>query len=129
MNYMLEGTVLRSNDVIRINAQLVETSTGNHIWAEKYTRPINDTFNVLDDIAQTVVTNMAVRIEQAERESVRHKETTVMSAYEAWLKRRAVLNDPVKYTKVGNEEARGWFNKAKELGSQLCARLWIPFVC
>jgi adenylate cyclase len=75
VRYVMEGSIRRSGDRLRVTAQLVEAATGNHIWAEKYDRPVADIFDVQDDITRCVAastqTHVALaegaRAEQAER--------------------------------------------------------------
>ena len=74
VRYVLEGSVRKSSDRMRINVQLIEGSTGNHVWAEKYDRPMEDIFAVQDDLAQTIVATMAERLEIAVRQRALGKE-------------------------------------------------------
>ncbi len=62
VQYVLEGSVQREGDRIRINAQLIEAATGNHVWAETYDREVKDVFALQDEIIRNVVTEMAVEV-------------------------------------------------------------------
>jgi adenylate cyclase len=55
VRYVLEGSVLKAGERVRISAQLVDAITGHHLWAEKFDRTISDFFDLLDEIAQMVV--------------------------------------------------------------------------
>jgi len=112
VRYLLEGSVQRSSGRVRINAQLIDCNTGRHLWAERYDRALDDLFAVQDEIVKTIVSALAVKVEAAELERVNKRETTSMDAYEYWLRGRAIYSDPSKVTWEGNNEARGWFDKA-----------------
>lgn len=112
VRYLLEGSVQRESDRVRINAQLIDASTGHHIWAERYDRILNDVFAVQDEIVKAIVSALAVKVEAAELNRITRRETTSMDAYDYWLRGRAIYDDPDKVTKEGNAEARMWFEKA-----------------
>jgi adenylate cyclase len=56
VRYVLEGSVRKADDQVRITAQLVDAAAGHHLWAERYDREVNDIFGVQDEISQTIVT-------------------------------------------------------------------------
>ncbi|MGE0212574.1 MAG: adenylate/guanylate cyclase domain-containing protein [Parvibaculaceae bacterium] len=118
VRYLLEGSVQRASDRVRINAQLIDASTGRHIWAERYDRVLTDVFAVQDEIVKAIVTALAVKVEAAELDRINRRETTSMDAYDYWLRGREIYGDPDKVTKEGNEEASRWFKKAIEADSK-----------
>ncbi len=73
--YVVEGSVRKAGDRVRVTAQLVESESGNHVWAERYDRDLEDIFAVQDDLTRTVVSTIAGRIE-----SVGHRRASRMSA-------------------------------------------------
>ncbi len=73
VRYVLEGSVQKTDDSVRINAQLIDAASGNHIWAERYTRDLKDIFKLQDDIVQAIVSNLALSISTAERSRVLNK--------------------------------------------------------
>ncbi|MSO71097.1 MAG: adenylate/guanylate cyclase domain-containing protein [Alphaproteobacteria bacterium] len=73
VGYVLEGSVRRDGDKIRVTAQLIETATGAHLWAERYDRPYKDIFAVQDEITQKVVSSLAAYVDQAERKAIAAK--------------------------------------------------------
>jgi adenylate cyclase len=115
VRYVLEGTAQKSSSRVRINVQLIEATSGRHVWAERYDRAFEDLFAVQDDIVQTVVAALAVKVNAAELARVTKRETTSMQAYDLWLQGRAILNDPDRYTLEGTTEARQLFQKAIEV--------------
>jgi adenylate cyclase len=115
VRYLLEGTVQKTPDRLRINAQLINASTGNHVWAERYDRQLGEVFAVQEDIIQRVVTALAVKVSAAEQHRVSQKETKNMDAYDNYLRAKMVLYDPSKVTKEGNDEVRAHLEKATTL--------------
>ena len=69
--YVLEGSVQKAGNQVRITAQLIEGATGTHLWAESYDRVLEDIFAVQDDVVATIVSTLAGRIEDDSRERVR----------------------------------------------------------
>ena len=84
VRYVLEGSVRRSGDRIRVSAQLIDAVTGNHIWAERYDRNLTDVFAVQDEITRAVATEIGPAISEAERERAIRKPTANLSAWEAY---------------------------------------------
>ena len=115
VRYVLEGTVQKTPERLRINAQLVDTETGNHVWAERYDRALGDVFEVQEDITRNIVTALAVKVTAAEQQRVSRKGAESMDAYDYYLKGKRVWTDPNKVTVEGNDEARYLFEKAIEL--------------
>jgi TolB-like protein len=85
VRYVLEGSVRRGGDRIRITAQLIEASTGVHCWAERYDRKLEDVFAVQDEVVGTIVAILAVHVRKAETERSRSKPPNSWLAYEYYL--------------------------------------------
>jgi len=88
VRYVLEGSVQKSGEQVRINVQLVDTTTGHHIWAERYTGKMRDIFALQDRITRKIVSALAVKLTTDERERTILKETENIEAYELFLKGR-----------------------------------------
>jgi adenylate cyclase len=86
VRYVLEGSVRKGGQRVRITAQLVDGITGDHIWAERYDRALTDIFEVQDEITQTVVASVPERIASAELDRVKRKLPHDMSAYDYVLR-------------------------------------------
>jgi TolB-like protein len=84
--YVLEGSVRRVGDRVRISAQLIEAATDRHIWAERYDRDISDIFAIQDDITRHVVTSINPAIEVSELERVARKLPGSMDAWDHYLR-------------------------------------------
>ena len=81
VQYVLEGSLQKSKDQLRINAQLIDAINGNHLWAEKYDRSMNDLFALQDDITKKIITALNVKLTHGERAAVYAKGTDNLEAY------------------------------------------------
>ena len=86
VRYVLEGSVQRSNDHLRITVQLIDAIAGHHIWSETYDRQIKDIFALQDDIAMKIMAEMQVKISVADMGRLSLIKTTNIKAYEKLLK-------------------------------------------
>jgi adenylate cyclase len=84
--YVLEGSIRRAGDRIRINAQLIDAVTGIHRWAERYDRELSDVFAVQDEVARTIVTILAAHVTKAETDRTFLKPPATWEAYDYYLR-------------------------------------------
>src|SRR6266849_6289795 len=84
--YVLEGSVRRSGDRVRITAQLIDAITGAHRWGERYDRELHDVFAVQDEVARTIVAILAAHLNRAETERALLKPPAAWEAYEYYLR-------------------------------------------
>ncbi len=84
--YVLEGSVRRINDQLRINTLLIDTQNGEQLWSDRFDETLGDIFEMQDKITQTVVSKLAVTLTDAEEKLVRHADTSNAQAYEAFLR-------------------------------------------
>ena len=82
VRYVLEGSIRKSANRMRMTAQLIDALTGNHIWAERYDRVLEDIFAVQDEVTQSIVRAIAPHISDAELAKVRRRRPDNLSAYE-----------------------------------------------
>jgi adenylate cyclase len=108
----LEGSVQKTGAKVRINAQLIDTASEHHLWAERYDRDLKDLFAVQDEIVQTIVSTLAVKIDAVERTRVMRKDTDSLEAYDYVLRGREYFSQT---TRSANSKARQMFEKAIEL--------------
>jgi adenylate cyclase len=80
--YVVEGSVRRAADRVRINAQLVDAATGSHLWAERYDRDVLDIFAVQDEVARSVASTVSGRVEVADRDRIERLSPTALRAYD-----------------------------------------------
>lgn len=88
VRYILEGSVRKAGSRLRITAQLIDSVTDHHLWADRYDRNIEDIFAVQDEVARKVTDALAVVLEPGEREKLAHVPTKNIDAYELFLRAR-----------------------------------------
>jgi len=109
VRYVLEGSVRRGGDRLRITGQLVNASTGAHLWADRFEGKLAEVFDLQDQVAISVVGVIAARLEEAEIERAKRKPTEDLDAYDYYLRALAVANH---MTREANDEALQLFNRA-----------------
>ena len=82
VRYVLEGSVRKAGNRVRVTGQLIDALTGNHLWAERYDREIADVFALQDEITETVIATIAPQLLVAENERVKRKPPDSMEAWE-----------------------------------------------
>ena len=112
VRYVLEGSVQRTSDRVRINAQLIDATTGKHLWAERYDRDAKRLFDIQDEIVETIVATLAFEVDAVERERVARKGPENLDAYDYWLRGRDAW---FRWTKEANAQAADLYGKAIEL--------------
>ena len=101
VRYVLEGSIRRAGNRIRVTAQLIDSSSGNHVWADKYDGPIENLFELQDQITEAVVGVLEPAIQQAEIERTRRKRPENLNAYDHYLRSLALTN---AFTREAAEE-------------------------
>jgi len=129
VKYVLEGSVRKADHQVRITAQLVDATTGDHLWAEHYDRPLKDIFSLQDEIVQRIVTTLNLQLTLEERGVLFKKRTDNLEAYDDFLR---ALEYTLSTTEDGNEKARELLEKAIALDpkySDAYAELgWVYFI-
>jgi adenylate cyclase len=112
VRYLLEGSVRRVGDQVRINAQLIDATTSGHVWAERYDGSLADVFALQDRVTRRIVDALAVSLTAREQQAQGRAETAVPEAYDAFLKgwEHAQTRTPAQYAK-----ALEYFQQAIEL--------------
>jgi len=123
VRYVLEGSVQRQADQLRVTAQLIDATSGTHVWSERWDRPAVDVFAVQTEIVQHAVNQLGGSgvIMEAENRAAERKRPENLSAYEKYLLARDRILTP---TKERLEEAIGLFKQALEEDPTL-ARAWV----
>ncbi|WJR77963.1 adenylate/guanylate cyclase domain-containing protein [Bradyrhizobium sp. NP1] len=113
VRYVLEGSVRKSANRVRITGQLVDTATGAHLWADRFDGGLSDIFDLQDQVTESVVGAIAPAVEKAEIERARRKPTESLDAYALYLRGLAAF---YRFgNRQANEEALRLFNSAIEL--------------
>ena len=97
---VLEGSIRRAGNRVRITAQLIDAATGAHLWAERYDRDLTDIFAVQDEVTQQIVAALKVTLSPGERATLRSDTTVDPEAYDLVLRARRLLVTPTKNREV-----------------------------
>ena len=112
VRYVLEGSVRRSKDQVRINAQLIDLDTETHLWAERYDGSLKDIFAIQDEVAELIVSALSVHLDTAEQAQVNKIETKNIEAYDLFLHAREIQ---ARFTPEDNAAGRQLFEQAVQI--------------
>jgi len=112
VRYVLEGSGRRVGDRVRINAQLIDATTGGHVWAERYDESLADVFTLQDKVTRRIVSALAIKLTSQEQAASAGRSTRNVAAYDAFLKGWSHL---LRKTAVDAVEAIASFEQALEL--------------
>ncbi|MCO8311739.1 winged helix-turn-helix domain-containing protein [Pseudomonas mandelii] len=126
VRYVLEGSVRKSGNKIRITGQLIDVTTGTHIWAERFEGMLHDIFELQDQIAESVVGAIAPQLERAEIERAKRKPTESLDAYDYYLRGMAKLHNG---TREAIDQALPLFYKAIELDPEFASAYGMAAWC
>jgi adenylate cyclase len=115
VRYVLEGSVRKIGERVRITAQLVNATTGHHLWAERYDRPLQDIFALQDEIVQKIVTTLKLQLSLWEQGHLVRKTTDNLEAYDFYLRGVEYF---YRSTQETNAQARQMFEQALALDPQ-----------
>jgi adenylate cyclase len=112
VRYVLEGSVRKAGNKVRITSQLIDSSTDGHVWAERFDRDLEDIFAVQDEVTQKIVSALKVQLTQAEQEHLTYRDTDNLDAYDYLLRGKEYY---LRFTRDANQQARQLYEKAMEL--------------
>lgn len=112
VRYVLEGSVRRAGDRLRVAAELIEAVSGTHVWAERYDRPVRDVFDVQDEITKEIVLALSIELTDGERARVFGRSTRSL---EAWLAAMRGFDHWAEGSPKGIREARVHFERAASI--------------
>jgi TolB-like protein/class 3 adenylate cyclase len=118
VQYVLEGSVQKAQDRVRINAQLIDATTGGHLWAERYDRTLADIFTLQDEVIQKIVTALSVKLTAGEEVRLTRFPTDNLEAYDHFLRATEYYH---RFRKEANVQARQLFERAIELDPRYAA--------
>ncbi len=118
VRYVLEGSVQKAGDQVRVTAQLIDATSSYHLWSERYDRPLQDIFALQDEIRQKIVLALKVKLTQEEQERFKSAPTDNLEAYDYFLRG---LERYWRLTKEANIQARQMFERAIELDPRYAA--------
>lgn len=126
VRYVLEGSVRKSGNRIRITGQLIDATTSAHLWAERFEGMLDDIFDLQDRIAESVVGAVAPQLERAEIERTKRKPTESLDAYDYYLRGTAKLHSG---TREAIEAALPLFYRAVELDPEFASAYGMAAWC
>ena len=97
--HILEGTVQRAGDRVRVSAQLIDARTDAHLWAERYDRNLADVFGIENELAEQIVSQLKLKLSPKEKAAIEEQRTSDLAAYDLYLRaklliEKAVFNEP-----------------------------------
>jgi adenylate cyclase len=111
VRYVLEGSVRRAGDRVRVTAQLIDGTNGGHVWGERYDRQLDDIFAVQDDLTRSIVETLKVKLSADELRRVTNIGTSNVQAYDLFLRGKAAY---LMFTPDGIRRARELYQRAHE---------------
>jgi TolB-like protein/Tfp pilus assembly protein PilF len=100
VGYIMEGSVQRARDRLRINAELIDARTDSHIWAETYDRTAADLFAIQSELAQSIVTQLKAKLSPEQKAAIEERPTQDLDAFESYLQAKTVIDSYVNATDV-----------------------------
>src|SRR5690348_5136772 len=126
VRYALEGSVREADGRVRISAQLIDATTGAHLWAGRFDEKFENIFDLQDRVTAGVAAAIAPKLEQAENELAKRKPTERLNAYDCYLRGMASF---YRYTKDFNNEALSFFKRAFDIDPNFAAAYGMAAQC
>jgi adenylate cyclase len=112
VRYVIEGSVRKVGDRVRITSQLIDCTTGGHLWAERFDRDLSDIFAVQDEVTQAIVSAMAVKLKEDQQVRLKTKGPNNLEAYDCFLRGREQYR---LLSKAGSAQAEALLKRAIDL--------------
>jgi TolB-like protein/tetratricopeptide (TPR) repeat protein len=126
VRYVLEGSIRKAGNRIRITGQLIDATTGIHLWADRFDSSVEDVFELQDQLTGSVVGAIAPKLERAEIERANRKPTERMDAYDFFLRGMASLH---KFTRKDTDAALDFFHRALEVDQEFASAYAMASLC
>ena len=126
VRYVLEGSVRKAGNRVRIAGQLIDASTGAHLWADRVEGGLEDIFDLQDQVTASIVGTIGLKLEQAEIERAKRKPTESLDAYDYFLRGMARV---YRWTREANIEALSLFRQAIERDPDFAAAYGMAAGC
>ena len=118
VRFVLEGSIRKVGNRVRVTAQLVDAGSGGHLWADRFDRDLTDIFATQDEVVQKIVSALAVKLTRGEERRLRRGGTRNVEAYEAWLRARELL---ARGTRDAVVQSRAMHRRAIEIDPNFAA--------
>jgi serine/threonine protein kinase/Tfp pilus assembly protein PilF len=116
--HILEGSVQKSGDAVRVNVQLIKAANDSHLWADTYDRRLTDIFSVESEVAKAIADQLQAKLSQKEKSAISERPTSDLAAYDLFLRAKELIYDG----EVNPSRLRDDFFKAVQLLDQALAR-------
>lgn len=126
VRYVLEGSVRKAGGKVRITGQLIDATTGAHLWADRFDGPLDDIFELQDKVTSSVVAAIAPRLEQAEIDRSERKPTESLDAVDLYYR---AIHSHRRLTREGNEDALRFARQAISLDPNFAAACGVALAC
>jgi len=118
VRFVLEGSIRKAGNRVRITAQLIDAGSGGHVWAERFDRDLTDIFATQDEVVEKIVGALAVELTQNEAQRLRRHATANVEAYETWLRGRELLGGSTRDSVL---QAKAMYRRAIEIDPNFAA--------
>ena len=118
VRFVLEGSIRKAGNRVRITAQLIDAGSGGHLWAERFDRDLTDIFATQDEVVEKIVRALAVTLTKGEEQRLHRRGTGNVEAYETWLRARALLTSGIRESIV---QSRALYRRAIEIDQSFAA--------
>jgi adenylate cyclase len=118
VRFVLEGSIRKAGNRVRITAQLIDAGSGGHLWAERFDRDLTDIFSTQDEVVEKIVGALAVTLTRGEEQRLRRRGTGNVEAYECWLRAREL---GLRGTRESVAQARAMHRRAIEIDGNFAA--------
>jgi adenylate cyclase len=118
VRFVLEGSIRKVGNRVRITAQLIDAGSGGHLWAERFDRELTDIFATQDEVVEKIVAALAVKLTEGEERRLHRRGTSNVEAYESWLRAREALG---RSTRESVAQAKAMHRRAIELDPHFAA--------
>ena len=123
VHYVLEGSIRKSGQKVRVTAQLIDAATGTHVWADRYDRDLEDVFEVQDEVVKVIAATLIGKLRHADHELAKRKTPSSLAAYDCVV---LGLNHFYKWTPDNNQKALELFEQAISIDPEYaCAYAWL----
>ena len=120
VSHVLEGSIRRNGSRIRVNAQLIDTRTDHHVWAQEYNRDLNDVFAVETEVAQSIASRLAAKVSTREMAGIEERPAKDLVAYDLYVRATALIYSVGPFGSNSTDEKD--LSAAVELLNQAIAR-------
>jgi adenylate cyclase len=118
VRFVLEGSIRKAGNRVRITAQLIDAGSGGHVWAERFDRDLTDIFATQDEVVENIVGALAVKLTQNEAQRLHWRATANVEAYETWLRARELLSGSTRDSVL---QAKAMHRRAIEIDPNFAA--------